>query len=118
MFTALNKLLDIDNKIYIPKGKFFLISESNNDGSFVTHHFLSLYLKGGHNVCFIALVQSFTHYSSVAQKLGVNLTASTQNGKLIFVEGLKYAVQNMEIESSNEMPPGMQNNPYRGLTSR
>ncbi|XP_028405158.1 elongator complex protein 6-like isoform X2 [Dendronephthya gigantea] len=113
MFIALNKLLDIDEDVP-PKGKYYLISESHNDGSFLIHHFLSFFLKGGYNVCFIALVQSFTHYSSIAQKMGVNLNTTIQKGKLTFVEGLTCAVQSLE---TNEMALDLQDNPFTGLTS-
>ena len=118
MFPFLNDILDIEVNKTPPDGKFLLISESQNDGSFLLHHFLSFYLKGGCSVCFIALVQSSTHYNCVAQKLGVNLISSIQKGQLTFIEGLKYAAQCMNIESSAKMPSNRQSNPYHGLTLR
>ncbi|XP_046865002.1 elongator complex protein 6-like isoform X2 [Xenia sp. Carnegie-2017] len=110
MFSAVNKLLDIDEH-HFPQEMFYLISESHNDGSFFLHHFLTYYLKAGYNVVFVALVQSFAHYSCVAQKLGVNLNAFTQNGKLVFVEGLKLALENLKTVDVTE------NNPLSYLTS-
>ncbi|NWH81190.1 ELP6 protein, partial [Piaya cayana] len=50
-------------------GKFTLLRDTRTDGSFLVHHFLSFYLKAGCKVCFVALLQSFSHYSVVAQKL-------------------------------------------------
>ncbi|NWX21987.1 ELP6 protein, partial [Aegotheles bennettii] len=71
------------------QGKFTLLQDTRTDGSFLVHHFLSFYLRAGCKVCFVALVQSFSHYNMVAQKLGVNLTAAKERGQLIFLEGLK-----------------------------
>ncbi|NXS57773.1 ELP6 protein, partial [Brachypteracias leptosomus] len=71
------------------QGKFTLLRATRTDGSFLVHHFLSFYLRAGCKVCFVALLQSFSHYSIVAQKLGVNLTAAKERGQLVFLEGLK-----------------------------
>ncbi|NXX98353.1 ELP6 protein, partial [Centropus bengalensis] len=46
-------------------------------------------LPAGCKVCFVALLQSFSHYNLVAQKLGVNLRAAKERGQLVFLEGLK-----------------------------
>ncbi|KFW79742.1 Elongator complex protein 6, partial [Manacus vitellinus] len=53
------------------QGRFTLLRDSRTDGSFLVHHFLSFYLQAGCKVCFVALLQSFSHYSIVAQKLGL-----------------------------------------------
>ncbi|NXK88744.1 ELP6 protein, partial [Formicarius rufipectus] len=71
------------------QGKFTLLRDTRTDGSFLVHHFLSFYLRAGCKVCFVALLQSFSHYNIVAQKLGVNLTAAKERGQLVFLEGLK-----------------------------
>ncbi|NXN10396.1 ELP6 protein, partial [Indicator maculatus] len=71
------------------QGKFTLLRDTRTDGSFLVHHFLSFYLRAGCKVCFVALFQSFSHYSVVAQKLGVSLTAAKERGQLVFLEGLK-----------------------------
>ncbi|NWS81902.1 ELP6 protein, partial [Toxostoma redivivum] len=71
------------------QGKFTLLRDTRTDGSFLVHHFLSFYLRAGCKVCFVALLQSFSHYSIVAQKLGVNLAAAKEQGQLVFLEGLK-----------------------------
>ncbi|XP_064508260.1 elongator complex protein 6 isoform X2 [Pseudopipra pipra] len=103
----LNTLALCDNR-----GRLTLLQASGTDGSFLVHHFLSFYLRAGCKVCFVALLQSFSHYSIVAQKLGcpshgesgkdyvypemkqqrakgVNLTAAKERGQLVFLEGLK-----------------------------
>ncbi|NXP52063.1 ELP6 protein, partial [Heliornis fulica] len=51
------------------QGKFTLLRDTRTDGSFLVHHFLSFYLRAGCKVCFVALLQSFSHYNIVAQKL-------------------------------------------------
>ncbi|KFP70741.1 Elongator complex protein 6, partial [Acanthisitta chloris] len=71
------------------QGKFTLLRDTRTDGSFLVHHFLSFYLRAGCKVCFVALLQSFSHYNIVAQKLGVSLTAAKEQGQLVFLEGLK-----------------------------
>ncbi|NWZ73517.1 ELP6 protein, partial [Acrocephalus arundinaceus] len=71
------------------QGQFTLLRDTRTDGSFLVHHFLSFYLRAGCKVCFVALLQSFSHYSIVAQKLGVNLAAAKERGQLVFLEGLK-----------------------------
>ncbi|NWW87623.1 ELP6 protein, partial [Rhynochetos jubatus] len=71
------------------QGKFTLLRDTRTDGSFLVHHFLSFYLRAGCKVCFVALLQSFSHYNTVAQKLGLSLTAAKERGQLVFLEGLK-----------------------------
>ncbi|XP_066101175.1 elongator complex protein 6 isoform X2 [Saccopteryx bilineata] len=73
-------------------GKLTLLCDAKTDGSFLVHHFLSFYLKANCKVCFVALVQSFSHYNIVGQKLGVSLTAARERGQLVFLEGLKSSV--------------------------
>ncbi|XP_066900466.1 elongator complex protein 6 isoform X2 [Kogia breviceps] len=73
-------------------GKLTLLCDAKTDGSFLVHHFLSFYLKANCKVCFVALIQSFSHYNIVGQKLGVSLTTARECGQLVFLEGLKSAV--------------------------
>ncbi|CAH6777639.1 elongator complex protein 6 [Phodopus roborovskii] len=90
MFPELNNLLSITPE-RTEQGKLTLLCDAKTDGSFLVHHFLSFYLKANCKVCFVALVQSFSHYNIVAQKLGVSLTAARERGQLVFLEGLKSA---------------------------
>ncbi|KAM6282526.1 elongator complex protein 6 [Porphyrio hochstetteri] len=88
MFAELNELLGASPQ-RPETGKFTLLRDTRTDGSFLVHHFLSFYLRAGCKVCFVALLQSFSHYNIVAKKLGVSLTAAKERGQLVFLEGLK-----------------------------
>ncbi|XP_050996528.1 elongator complex protein 6 [Acomys russatus] len=88
MFPELNNLLSTTPD-RPEQGKLTLLCDAKTDGSFLVHHFLSFYLKANCKVCFVALVQSFSHYNIVGQKLGVSLTAARERGQLVFLEGLK-----------------------------
>ncbi|XP_036886484.1 elongator complex protein 6 [Sturnira hondurensis] len=91
MFPELNNLLNTSPD-KVQQGKLTLLCDAETDGSFLVHHFLSFYLKANCKVCFVALVQSFSHYNVVGQKLGVSLTAARECGQLVFLEGLKSSV--------------------------
>ncbi|XP_012883539.1 PREDICTED: elongator complex protein 6 isoform X1 [Dipodomys ordii] len=91
MFPELNNLLNTSPD-RAEQGKLTLLCDSKTDGSFLVHHFLSFYLKANCKVCFVALLQSFSHYNTVGQKLGVNLTTARERGQLVFLEGLKSSV--------------------------
>ncbi|CAH1249601.1 ELP6 [Branchiostoma lanceolatum] len=96
------------------RGQFVLISDSLTDGSFLIHHFLSLYIKGGWKVCLLALAQSFGHYNAVGQKLGVPLTQAREKGQLRFIDGLKCSLQ-MYTCAPQE---GQGENPLRALRDK
>ncbi|NXO77317.1 ELP6 protein, partial [Sitta europaea] len=85
------------------QGKFTLLRDTRTDGSFLVHHFLSFYLRAGCKVCFVALLQSFSHYNIVAQKLGVSLAAAKEQGQLVFLEGLKSC---LDLLFGEEEQPG------------
>ncbi|XP_006868857.1 PREDICTED: elongator complex protein 6 [Chrysochloris asiatica] len=91
MFPELNNLLNTTPE-RAEQGKLTLLCDAKTDGSFLVHHFLSFYLKANCKVCFVALVQSFSHYNIVGQKLGVSLTTARERGQLVFFEGLKSSV--------------------------
>ncbi|XP_050164151.1 elongator complex protein 6 isoform X2 [Myiozetetes cayanensis] len=112
MFAELNELLGASPQRPEP-GKFTLLRDTRTDGSFLVHHFLSFYLRAGCKVCFVALLQSFSHYSIVAQKLGVNLTAAKERGQLVFLEGLKSCLD--LVFGEEEEQPG-QPSPLRFLS--
>ncbi|XP_061574554.1 elongator complex protein 6 [Cololabis saira] len=88
MFTELNTILNTSPESFTP-GEFILVSDRQSDASFLIHHFLSFYLRARCRVCFLGLVQSFSHYTAVSQRLGVSLTQAKEKGQLIFLEGLK-----------------------------
>ena len=88
MFTELNNVLNLDQKCP-PNGQAILMTEEGTDGTFLIHQMISLYLKGGHNVCLVAFNQTFNHYNNVAMKMGINLNTTKDNECFVFVEGLK-----------------------------
>lgn len=100
MFTELNSILNTtpDN---FKHGEFVLVSDRQSDASFLIHHFLSFYLRGRCRVCFLALVQSFCHYSAVCQRLGVSLTQAKEKGQLIFLEGLNESLSILIPQEGN-----------------
>ncbi|XP_014811211.1 PREDICTED: elongator complex protein 6 isoform X3 [Calidris pugnax] len=102
MFAELNELLGASPQ-RPETGKFTLLRDTRTDGSFLVHHFLSFYLRAGCKVCFVALLQSFSHYNIVAQKLGVSLTAARERGQLVFLEGLKSCLDLLFGEESSEL---------------
>ncbi|CAK6435949.1 unnamed protein product [Pipistrellus nathusii] len=102
MFPELNSLLDASPD-RPESGKLTLLCDANTDGSFLVHHFLSFYLKANCKVCFVALIQSFSHYNIVGQKLGVSLTSARERGQLVFLEGLRSAVDTF-FQAEGEAP--------------
>ncbi|XP_053114725.1 elongator complex protein 6 [Hemicordylus capensis] len=103
MFAELNELLG-DSIGKPEEGQLTLLCATKTDASFLVHHFLSFYLKAGCKVCFVAIVQSFSHYSIVAQKLGVGLAAAKERGQLVFLEGLKSSCD--LLMSGQQQPAG------------
>lgn len=91
MFSELDSILNINLENF-PQKEFTLVSERKVDASFLIHYFLSFYLRAGSKVCFLGLVQSFSHYSAVSQRLGVSLVQAREKGQLVFLEGLKGAL--------------------------
>ncbi|KAM7382929.1 hypothetical protein PAMP_002624 [Pampus punctatissimus] len=100
MFTELNSILSTtpDN---FTQGEFILVSDRQCDASFLIHHFLSFYLRARCRVCFLGLVQSFSHYSAVSQRLGVSLAQAKEKGQLIFLEGLKESLSILNPQEAN-----------------
>lgn len=94
MFAELNSILNISPD-KISQEEFFVISERHCDASFLIHHFLSFYLRARCKVCFLGLVQSFSHYSAVGQRLGVSLVQAKQKGQLVFLEGLRESLSHL-----------------------
>ncbi|XP_068952029.1 elongator complex protein 6 isoform X3 [Petaurus breviceps papuanus] len=101
MFPELNNLMNVSPE-KPEQGTFTLLCDAKTDGSFLVHHFLSFYLKANCKVCFVALLQSFSHYNIVGQKLGVNLITARDRGQLVFLEGLKSTVE--VLFGSEEQP--------------
>ncbi|XP_064636195.1 elongator complex protein 6-like [Lineus longissimus] len=89
MFTELNNIL-LYEQGNTPSGKLISIFQDfRSDSSYLIHHFLTYFLKAGDSVCLVGLAQSFGHYNNVGQKLGLNLKALRDDGKVVFIEGLR-----------------------------
>lgn len=88
MFEELNSILNTSPDSFT-QGEFILLSERKCDALFLIHHFLSFYLRARCKVCFLGLVQSYSHYSAVSQRLGVSLAQAKEKGQLVFLEGLQ-----------------------------
>ncbi|XP_058039551.1 elongator complex protein 6 [Ahaetulla prasina] len=111
MFVALNELLGASLE-QPQRSKLILLCATKTDASFLVHHFLSFYLKAHCKVCFLAFVQSFSHYNSVAQKLGVNLLTAKEQNQLVFFEGLKSANQVLFGDGQESQDP----NPFQFIS--
>lgn len=59
-----------------------------SDGSFMLHHLIALFVRGGHRVCVVASAQAPEHYLAVARKLGCPLDAAVAGGRCILVDAL------------------------------
>lgn len=70
-------------------------------------------------MCFLGLVQSFSHYSAVSQRLGVSLTQAKEKGQLIFLEGLKESLSILIPQEGNPECQAMDflRDPAAGLRS-
>ncbi|XP_026861161.2 elongator complex protein 6 [Electrophorus electricus] len=88
MFPELNSILNTSPDNFKER-EFIVLSDKQADASFLIHHYLTFYLRARCKVCFLGLVQSFSHYSAVSQRLGVNLTQAKEKGQLVFLEALK-----------------------------
>ncbi|XP_022060681.1 elongator complex protein 6 [Acanthochromis polyacanthus] len=100
MFTELNSILNSTPDSFT-KREFILVSDRQSDASFLIHHFLSFYLRARCKVCFLGLVQSFSHYSAISQRMGVSLAQAKEKGQLIFLEGLKESLSILIPQESN-----------------
>lgn len=118
MFAELNSILNT-NPDDFQESKFILVSDRKTDASFLIHHFLSFYLRAGCRVCFLGLVQSFSHYSAVSQRTGVNLIQAREKGQLIFLEGLKESLGVLLNKEKNATSPALDflQDPSAGLRS-
>ncbi|XP_026173026.1 elongator complex protein 6 [Mastacembelus armatus] len=118
MYTELNSILNVTPDSFT-QGEFILVSDRQSDASFLIHHFLSFYLRARCKVCFLGLVQSFSHYSAVSQRLGVSLTQAKEKGQLIFFEGLKESLSILIPQETNPESQAMDflRDPSVGLRS-
>ena len=59
------------------------------DATFLMNQFIGMTLKNGGSVCFVGMLQSLNHFSSISQKLGVNLNTYREQGQFVSVDTLK-----------------------------
>ncbi|XP_071107757.1 elongator complex protein 6-like [Haliotis cracherodii] len=119
MISEIDNILSSNNDI-TDEGCFVGIADSSADGSFLIHYFLNSNLRKGNKVCFIGFAQSFNHYSTVAQKQGVNLNTEKENGNLVFIEGMKYLGQAIchQALGSQDTEDGKSQDPFSCLAKQ
>jgi len=91
----------------LSKGEFILLEDNQTDGSFMLHHFISLFIKGNASVCLVGFAQTMVHYSTIGKKLGLNLMSSIENNQLKFIDGMNLFQECLETGNtpSDEMDP-------------
>ncbi|XP_074648602.1 elongator complex protein 6-like [Tubulanus polymorphus] len=90
MFADLNNILKWQPQNGDGFGEEILVKDA--DSCCLVAHFLAYFLRGSTpecDVCLVSTVQSFAHYNNVVAKLGLNLKQSHDDGKFIFINGLR-----------------------------
>ncbi|ELU01035.1 hypothetical protein CAPTEDRAFT_20925 [Capitella teleta] len=106
MFAELNNLLGW-SQTQLPSETMCFVRETSDEGSLVLHHLMSLFLKAnGGSVCIVGLAQSFTHYSSVATRLSLNLNKLKQDGRFVFVDAMKHIGEDTLVKCGIESAGG------------
>eukprot|EP00794_Sanderia_malayensis_P012205 gene12205-13462_t len=82
----------------LQKGEFILIEDDKVDGSFLLHHFISVFLKGDCNVLLIGFSQALVHYNSIGKKLGLNLNSAKENNQFVFMDGMSFILKSLDSE--------------------
>ena len=103
MFEELNNFVGW-KMTNLPKNEFILLSSQNTDGSFLLHHFISMFLKSDSNVVFLMAAQTFPHYNIVCSKLGVSLERYVDNGKLKILNLLNACLSSYLGEKTDSHP--------------
>ncbi|XP_066406303.1 elongator complex protein 6 isoform X3 [Molothrus aeneus] len=123
MFAELNELLGASPE-RPDAGKFTLLRDTRTDGSFLVHHFLSFYLRGGSAAALSQLAARFALWPCSSPSAttaswhrsccvlcnpmfsslqGVSLAAAKEQGQLVFLEGLKSC---LDLLFGEEEQPG------------
>lgn len=103
MLAQISEFLAVDPSNF-PKNEHIIVGDRSQEGGFLIHYFLNLCLKQKRPVVFVGLSQSFSHYNTVAQKLGTNLLlARDENKNLIFIEGLNLLSDCVRLHPSNSL---------------
>ncbi|GLD92266.1 hypothetical protein PINS_up000799 [Pythium insidiosum] len=79
-----------------PRGQFVVLQDRiDASGAFLVHHFVALFLKAGHRVCFLNLANSIEHYTAVGRKLGVNFSTLRDKKMLHVIDGFRTDVSSL-----------------------
>lgn len=109
MFPEINSILDIKTCDDII-GKSIGISESDVDGTFLIHHFLSFFLRNDQPVCFVSFSQSFNHFNTISKKQGLDLAVKRNTKQLTFIDGLKLLGESFTYDDRQHVDRGR--NPF------
>lgn len=78
-------------------GRMILIEEQHgSNANFVLSSIISNALKKNHGICLVLFHNTFNHYQNVSMKLGYNLTALLEKGRVTVVEPMKTVVSDIE----------------------
>lgn len=100
MFPDFDRILENEYR-KLEDYKVVTVSDSLVPADFVVHHFLSVYVKRGYNVCLVTVAHTLRHYACIQLKLGNNFTPAT--GKVEIVECLKLFTGDVSLTSSESV---------------
>jgi len=87
MFTNFDFHLGVDKKNL--SQECILISDTDIDGNFLLHHFISHYIHKNGKICLLGFAQTLTHYTSACHKIGVNLQTAIAKKQFVFIDALR-----------------------------
>lgn len=91
MFDELHRYLGWNNNF--PHSEVLLVLDEGPGSSFITHHFISCFLKQSLPVCLVSTSQSFSHYVQVGTKIGANLEKACNDGFLNHIDLMSMFLQ-------------------------
>ncbi|KAG8181129.1 hypothetical protein JTE90_000781 [Oedothorax gibbosus] len=111
MSSDITSLLNLEND---QKNKTFIFAtkDSASDLNFFYSEILSFYLKRNYSVIIVNLAQSYSHYTHLLLKSGVNLRSLKDQEKVVIVDLMAEAgslIKNTASESSNIFQPLISN---------
>ncbi|XP_077511057.1 elongator complex protein 6-like [Amblyomma americanum] len=123
MFLELNTFLDFDNKA-LPRRFVVISSDDIVEHAFVLNHMLMLYLKTGRRVFQVNFINDDAFFSSVCQKVGINLKTYASKHAFYSFNCLKLLKDLVKVSFSDSSHPfsfltaAVQENSDRLLTLR
>jgi len=100
MYTYFNSHLGVD-KNQLSK-EMIVLSDTNIDGNFLLHHFISNALNNEEKVCLIGFSQTFSHYLNAGHKIGVNLQKYVDSKHFVFLDGLQWIYDSFMDEKDED----------------